>query len=282
MSADSDSRRAEGFLAKCNRRLRNVAITALVILSAIVAVAHYLMLQMDEQIRAHVERVLTEANPHLVVRVKRARRLNSSIIEVRGLSLSHRYEKSPFMMIDEAQIACNTDLRHLLRQQTLEIEAIRLNRPHVRARIASDGTCDLTKLAEMAKTSGDAAPVQIHDGAIELVVDGEGEQRRIQLRDVYLRVEHHSATKEQGPSVRIHGSYSGDHVTHATFDFRRDASTGAWSVQGEVDHLGFSESLLASLPQVAAESRSRALDADGLDTMGWAPPAQVGLGRLIC
>ena len=84
-------------------------------------------------------------------------------------------------------------------------------------------------------------------------LDGEGEQRRIQLRDVYLRVEHHSATKEQGPSVRIHGSYSGDHVTHATFDFRRDASTGAWSVQGEVDHLGFSESLLASLPQVAAD-----------------------------
>jgi hypothetical protein len=243
----------ERFLANSLRRVRNCAIAVLVVLAVTVLAAHFFLLQMDEQIRAHMERVLTETNPHLVVRVQRARRLNASVIEVRFLSLAHGPGQEPFLLIDEAQIACNTDIRHLLKNQSLEITAIRLNRPHVRARIASDGTCDLTKLAEMTRTTGNVAPVQIHDGMIDLLVEGDGPARRIQLRDVDLRVDHDVSTAEGAADVRIHGSYSGDHLKHATFDFRRNGVKGDWSVRGKVDQLSFSESLLAKLPQVAAD-----------------------------
>lgn len=251
----------ETTLRRCHRWVRTFALGMVVAIAVLLVAGHLALTQLNEQIRSHIERMLTEANPQLVVEVKSARRVNSQVIEVSGLKLRDPTDAESLLLIDEAQLACNTDWRRLCRDWSLEVTAIKLARPLVRARVTSEGNCKLTQmLTSPAGNSAPAPPIHIDDGQVELLVEAEGQWRRLRLRDVNLQVKQSAATSKSPSFIDVRGSFQGEHIDLATFHVRRYAPNGAWAAEGAVRGLHFSDRLLDNLPRVIADQLSAFAD----------------------
>jgi hypothetical protein len=239
-----------GLFARLTSFVRWWLLALLVCAAGLVMGWHFLAGQLDEQIRARVERLIAGHYPHLDVRVAAARRLAGKGIELRGLSLRARSGDAQCrecIFIDELFLACQADVTKLL-AGTTDVQRLTLRRMRVNAICYREGQWNIAKLLPLPKFGGTVPRILIEDSTVDLKDLSRQPVREMTLREINVQLQADEAHK-----WRLAGTLRGDHFKHVQVEGLTDATGAAWSAWGTMDGLEMSQHTLNALPRDAAK-----------------------------
>lgn len=224
----------------------------LLAVAALVAVPFFYR-RMDEEIRLRVETKLSNHYRHLTVKVRSAHLVQGEGIEVRGISIFEPGAEGPqaeLLTIDDAFIACGTDLRDLAADQ-LQVTHYTLRRATLRATRRRDGTWSTARLAPLPRFSNQALRMTLENAKIEIFDPTKNPSSTLVLRDGNLQigpVDTPQATPDADTPLRIRGHVAADHVRHVELDAVFDPLRNTLAATGTIDGLEVSPELCRAMP----------------------------------
>ncbi len=252
--------RAKSLVADFARWLLSISlITALIIAAGMV----FIQARLDEEIRAHLERKFQANYPNLIVSIGAARRIEGHGIEVRSISISevdHNDDLNVLLFVEELFVKCDATLAEIARGKP-RARQITLRRPLIQARRRPDGSWNVDQLLPLPKFSDTLPPTQVEEGTFELIEATTGVPRRLTLRNIGLTVAPVAFTKTTpegdeltsiSSAMRAQGSFSSDHFEQTVIDAQFDLTSPEWGVQGAIEQLRVSPSLIEALPDELA------------------------------
>ncbi|MDP6466455.1 MAG: AsmA-like C-terminal region-containing protein [Pirellulaceae bacterium] len=228
---------------------------------------------LDEEIRAYLERKIQANYPNLLVTIESAKRIEGLGITIRDLSISevdHSDQTQLLASVGEIFVKCDANLAELARGKP-HVRQVTFRRPVIYSRRRQDGSWNSQQLFPLPKFGDTPPPAVIQDGSFELIDTSGTVSRRLRLRNVELTLSPVRCTTtgnqgHQGQRVavtsmatRAEGSFSSDHCKRAIIDAQFDVKSSAWSMQGSIEQLRLSPSLIAALPSEYA-SKLKAID----------------------
>ncbi len=229
-----------------------VTFTVLVALPA----TFYALYRVDEEIRIEVERMLAEKYPHLVVRVRSARRRGDEGIEIRGLSIFEPNATEPsteLVYIDELFAQFPSDWQHLLQKQ-FDVRRLVFRRPIVRMSRLRGGGWNTAKLLPLPKFSDRSPEIVVEGATVEITDPYRRPPSRLVVRDAHVSVA--SPENDKAASGRaFQGVARGDHVGQIVFRGTLAKGGRQWYLESTVKDLEISPELEASLPGVVSTEK---------------------------
>ncbi|MDA7979762.1 MAG: hypothetical protein MPJ50_13425 [Pirellulales bacterium] len=240
----------------------------------------YLDRRLDEEIRKHVQALISESYPDLDVDVRSARFFEGEGISIRGVRIHEPDLEGPegvLFDIDEVFLYSSSGLQDLLRD-ALVIDGFVMTRPRVRATCDASGEWNLNRLMPLPN-SRKHTPVggRVQNGSIEIIDASKSPASTLTLRDIHITFEplpsereslqtavtsvaqpsmpsEAAASSQQGPPVDSGGGM------HFTGSLRGDRTQelnivgdilpgGRWRLAGDFSEIEVSPELHASLPR---------------------------------
>jgi len=248
--------RKRGILARFNAYMRGVLWTCAVVLGGLLVAWLALKSQVNDEIRAEIERRFAERYRDCTVSVRHARMIEGRGVEILGLSITRRSDRRPLASVNEIFAACPVDAEALLSGQRPHADHVYLSGLKLWAQCQADGTWDVQRLWPLPEFGSSHPPVTIRDATIEVTDARGGSGAALHLRDVGLEIAPDlrvsSAAPTAGPKprppLRISGRLAGDQFEGIEFQALVDTTRAAWSVAGQVQNLRWGSPLRASLP----------------------------------
>jgi hypothetical protein len=229
----------------------------LAIVSAL-ALAVYLYLQLDTEIRRQIEQRIAVHYPQFDVQVARARVVKDEGIELQGLKISDPTLTGPaatLLEVDQIMIGCATDLVQLSQGEP-QVCGVTVRRPTLRATRLRDGTWSVARLLPLPRFGPRSPPVVIEQATVELFDHKQGQEGdpapTVRLRGGNLKLT--PATTSAGGQhgvkrLKFHGTAACDFVQRIEVDGLVEPATGRWQLRGTLDDVDVSPRLFRSLPR---------------------------------
>lgn len=217
--------------------------------AGVFALAYYYQ-QIDEGIRRYAEKLLASHYSNLDVRIRSAQHLPGEGIKLHGVTIRQKgagNETPPMVEIEQLDLHCQGTLDELLTGQ-LNVRAITVRHPRVRAVRGADGTWNLSALLPLPKFSDRPPPLQIENGTLEIVEPRQGPGGTLPLRDVNLRLWAIDGPEQNRRLRRMVGTCTGDFLRRIDIDGTFDPATLQGAVSGSIDGLEISPELRSALP----------------------------------
>ncbi len=238
------------------RRVRRAATVLLVLALGTIALVPLADQYVNELIRTEVQERLSRHYKSLEVRLRGAERVPGVGIELRGLTIRDPRsdpQLGHLVAIDEILVRCETALQSLAAGD-LRARQVVLRRPKLRSARAAGGTSSLEQLLPLPQLSRNAEPplIVIEDGELHWSnTPGGGEP--VELHSIQMMVQRRGAARgAMEPPWHIAGTCSGADFRQAKVTGNWHAQTGQWSIQGEVQDIKITPSLVNKAPADAA------------------------------
>jgi hypothetical protein len=213
----------------------------------------YFYLNVDNEIRRHVEQRFNDHYDEYQVRVQSARLVDNKGIEIRGLTITARDEDdraAALIDLDEVLLVCDVSTEKLVRGD-LQIQQVILRRPTLRATRSADGTWNVAGLLPLPKFSdkpnGPMPETIIEDATIKLVDHARG-GAHLTLRDVNLRLKSSSSDPAVPGPLQITGELQTDRLGSAQISGVWDPASKSWNLRGTIQGLRISPELHDLVP----------------------------------
>ena len=244
-------------LARFNAFARGVLLTCAVVLGGLLVAWLAFKSQVNDEIRAEIERRFAERYREFHVSVRNARMHQGRGIEIGGLSITRRSDRQPLAYVNEIFAECSVDAEALLSGQRPPAKHVSLSGLKLWAECQADGSWDVQRLWPLPEFGSSNPPVTIRDATIEVTDSRSGGGRALHLRDVQLGIAPDSRAATAGPSaspktrppLTIRGRVAGEQFEAVEFQAWVDTAHAAWSVAGQVQRLQWSSQLRAALPE---------------------------------
>ncbi|MDA7949961.1 MAG: hypothetical protein MPJ24_00600 [Pirellulaceae bacterium] len=232
----------------------------------------------QEQIRLHAEQLLRTRFPDHLLKVKSARIIGETGIELRGITWQSSEQKRPDLFIDELILHCRTTPYDIALQK---IEPTAITARHLRLVLSKDrnGQWNYDPLfsTENFDPSWEPIPITIENSSLE-IVDASGETTTVlPLNEIELSIHpadrslvvkrqkagapieeiagQQDTSEQNGLFHREHsvlqlaGSFGGSHLQKIEFTGWYERDTGNWGLAGAAHQLSIRESFLQALPK---------------------------------
>ncbi|MCA9184897.1 MAG: hypothetical protein R3E01_26915 [Pirellulaceae bacterium] len=235
---------------------------SLVVLVSAALLGFYLYNRVDEEIRAHVERLLSEQYPDLHIAVRSARLVEREGFEILGVSVS-----DPTMEAARGQLAycekmivrCRPRVEDLV-QGRLEVRTITLRDVAIRATCSEEGRWSIERLLEIPAPVGAKRPtIHIENGVIEIVDPRTVPLRLFTLRDINLHLTpQEDAGADAGASAKpvggagsytLEGSFAADQLKRCEIAAVFELASSRWAANLHLSGLELSPALYQLLPR---------------------------------
>jgi len=231
------------------------------------AIAAYVFVRIDDEIRQHVEQKLSGHYRHLHVRVDSAQLLAGRGIAIRGIRLSSQGDDAnrPLLEIDELLLVCEATVRAIV-QDELEVRRIVVRSPKLRAHRHEDGTWNVARLTPLPKFGDSEPDAIIEGGEVEITDASSVGSKRLKLRDLRLHVSPRPASAGLAGATELdfQGTTAGDFFQRLRFGGEVDPDFKHWNVAGEAEGLAVGPEMLESIPWSSEQLEVvRALRAEG-------------------
>ncbi|MHB0955942.1 MAG: hypothetical protein ACYC0X_06125 [Pirellulaceae bacterium] len=243
-----------GLIARLSSFVRWLLLALLVCAAGVVVGRQFLSAQLDEQIRAHVERLFAEHYRSLEVHVDAARRIEGKGIEIRGFSMRSKTGEAAYrewISVDEMFLACRADLVEVL-AGTPAVRTLTLRRMKVHATCYQQGKWNIAALLPLPNFNGSVPQIVIEDSTIELQDLGKRPAGDFALREIDARLQA-EAQPDGSKKWKFVGTLLGDHFKHVQVQGLTDATGAEWSAWGTIDGLEMSQRMLSALPADVAK-----------------------------
>lgn len=230
---------------------------SVLVVGALLVAGAYLYHRLDEELRLHIEHLLAQKYPRLVVNVRAAQWVDGEGIEIRGLSILQPASSGPqaeLLRIDEMLVYCGSDWGALARG-AIDIHHVRVRNPTIRMTRRPDGSFTAAELLPIPQF-GDEPPTGVIENAVVIVSDPQkAVPSSYSLRAERLAWQPLDA-QAVGPGgrtlFRVTGTMAADHLRHAEMDLVLDPDGDAWTLDGRVEGLDIAPELGRSLPDNVA------------------------------
>lgn len=231
---------------------------AIVVVFAVVGVGVHLYIQVDDEIRREVQKILSRQYPHLNISVGAARLIEGRGIAIHDLVISETSPnrlQSNLLVIDEILLECDVQL-HKLMNGAPEVRRITVRHPEAWLVRELDGTWNLATLWPLPTCSKRPPSVRIEDARITLVDRRMPQTAPISLRDINVQLKAsrdakhpHGATQTKSTTndmcFEFHGTFGGPHVRRAEICAQCNLQTEVLEVTGNVAELKLNDNLFS-------------------------------------
>jgi len=243
-----------------------------------VAVGAYLFTRLDEEIRSHVERTLSEQYPHLNVTVGGARLVEGKAIAIYDLAISETSSsrlQNNLLVIDEIMLLGDVQMTQLL-QKNLRFEQVILKHPQLWVSQEAAGRWNIQSLWP-PPTCGQGPPaIDIQNAFVAISDQADRTLAPLTLRDINLSVVATACpaatAKGPGPTnlpgslaggspaahvFEARGSLTGPNLKRADIQARVDPDKKTVQLKGKWEDLQLTRELHAWADRVAGPALSQ-------------------------
>ncbi|MCH8922348.1 MAG: hypothetical protein IIA67_04260 [Planctomycetes bacterium] len=228
---------------------------------AAAAIAVWVYLHLNDEIRARIEARLAEHYSQFEVSVRSARLVEGEGYEIRGLSIrdpSQEGDQIELLYLDEVFIQCDGDIEEIISGK-LNIRRIIVRRPSLRATRRADGLWNVAGLLPLPKFGDDqplgpdSPEVRIEDGTIYLAELARTGANSLELREVNLTLtprlaDLSAAAESRGTTLAVEGTLSNEHLQRFDLSGWLDPVSKRWSIAGAVKKLRITPELHSAIP----------------------------------
>ena len=247
-----------GFSACVGRFVKRLLFLILCVAAAASLGSGLLFERLDEEIRKYVESQFANHYSNFEVAIKSARRVGSSGIEIRGLTIkekSQEIDQSSLVYIDEIYVACDSNLADLATAD-LQVKQLTIRRPRLVVVRDDQEHWNVESLFPLPKFGEGSPGLRIEDAEVTIRNPTTGQRDPFVIHDIDLNVSSTATTPSQSatdfhPYPRQYlaeGSFRSDFCRQVDIRSEWRSDGEAWSCQGKVHEIAISPEVAKYFP----------------------------------